>query len=140
MTAHELLIEARDSIATEGWDIQTYGLWGADTDDACGTPRCALGWMSWCARDYIGFHMFLPERGSAYEQGLEALWGVRPESYEEDSDEAGIALDVEDVAFHIDRYKAEGLGGILAWFGRAIAATAPAALPDVELDDTLVAV
>ncbi|CAN5869927.1 hypothetical protein BH24ACT15_BH24ACT15_29960 [soil metagenome] len=154
MTAHELLVEARNNIATEdGWDIMVYGLWGPDTE--CGTPRCALGWMSWCAGDWTGEFIHNPVPGSAHERGVEALWKVRPEGYGSRSLGEGIAADVEEVAFFIDgsggwRLQERqlvvdgecGVDGILGWFDQAIALTAPVPdigqLPDVEIDDRLV--
>jgi hypothetical protein len=128
MTAHELLVRARNGIAREGYDVGSYAL------DDCGSPRCVLGWCGYLTGVQDDDDLFEPT--GAYREALAALWECRPrdpdpETFDPTTCPAGR---VEDVAFQLRRDTpldpAGELAAVLGWFDRAINLTAPSP-PDV---------
>lgn len=137
MSAHQVLAAVRNSVATEGWDVHTYGRY-----EGCGTPRCMLGWLGFHTGIGVTDSLFEPPFPPAYAAALEALWQARPPV---DGELAPYELErslpdrVEELAFVVTATNStKGREGkraaILAWLDDAVALTAP--VPDLSfLDD-----
>lgn len=129
MTAHEVLVRARNGAALESYDIHSFGVW---QDQDCGTTRCMLGWCAWESGIRLGngesaapLRELEADTPDVYKAAVLALWKTRPCEPDLASAEEPLFA-VEDVA-HILHEEAENAeaerAAVTAWFDRAIAIT-----------------